>query len=280
MRDINKKIMFIMWAVVAVFLVVILTTRKVTIKERSFEYSDDGITINIGSSGSQIIPATAEDFNKTYTFAGSDLRNMEISLVSADVILEPGDGDEIVVAVNGNGWHRENEPIVSYEKKTLSLKTPKDAYKNKTYQGSRIVTVKVPVAASKSFLDAEIATVSGLISTSGISYDTLTAESVSGDIVVADAVRSAECETVSGDVTFETIEPLSDNSRFNSVSGNISLRLPSDSSFNLNWATLSGSVRNGFSSGKAERSGSFSAGNGKPKISMETVSGNIRVTKN
>lgn len=279
MRDTNKKIMFIMWAVVAVFLVVILTTRKVTFKERSFDDSDEGFSFSIGSSSSQVIPAAAEDFNKVYTFAGRDFKNIDITLVGGDVILESTDGNEIVVALNGTAWHMENEPVVTFEGRKLSVKTPEEAEVNKWYQGYRKVTVKIPASLLNTFFDAAIETVSGNIWLRGIMYDSLDADSVSGDIEATGTFRSAECNSISGNVEFETETPLTGNSSFISVSGDICLTLPEDSSFDMEWETLSGSVRNDFVDGGCRKKGSSRVGSGKPDIALEAVSGDIRVTK-
>lgn len=275
MRDVNKKILFIMWAVVAVFLIVILATR--TAPQVRHDGSGDGMTITIGSSRSIVIPAASEDFNKVYTFTANDFRNIEVSLVSADMLLEPTDGSEIVVAVNGTGWHPENEPIVSFERMTLSVKSQKNAEVNKSYQGNRIVTVKVPSAFLNTLFDADIETVSGSIKSAGISYESLDAESVSGDIKVTGTVKEAECESVSGDISLETEVPLTGESSFGSVSGNVSLTLPEDSSFYMEWQTLSGSVRNDFAGGKCAKKGTLDMLDGKPEIELETVSGNICV---
>lgn len=300
MRDVNKKILFILWAVVAVFLIVILATRTNAegSQGRQRNSSEKSININIGSSGTVTIPPAAEDFNKIYTFAGTDFRNIDITLVGGDVILEPADGNEIVVALNGTAWHEENEPVVTLERKTLSVKTPGDVEENKWYQGDRKVTVKIPAACLGTYFNADIETVSSLVYTKGILYESFDVDSisgsitasgtfrnadlnsVSGDITVTGTLKSADCETISGTIDLKTEKPLSDESSFTSVSGDITLTLPEDSSFYMEWQTLSGSVGNEFVGGKCDKKGTLDMLDGKPEIELETISGDIRVIKN
>lgn len=273
MRDTNKKIMLILWAVVAVFLVVILATREV---KYTWESGDSFLNINQSDDYS----ASIEYFQKTYTFSETDFTKLRISLVSADAVLGPADGNEVVVDVSGYGWNWNNEPEVTIENHALIVKTPKNVDKNKVSSGNRKVVIQLPAAALATYFDADVATVSGNILTEDIKYDSLDAESVSGDIDVNGVVRVAQCESVSGNIEFETEAPLTGKSYFTSVSGDVTLKLPEDSSFYMEWQTLSGSVHNEFVNGKCAKNGSLDMLDGKPEIAIETVSGDLEVIKN
>jgi hypothetical protein len=123
------------------------------------------------------------------------------------------------------------------------------------------------------------------------------AASVSGDVRVA-TTGSARAATVSGDVTARFGEMDGDDMEFASVSGNVTLRLAGNVNAEVEASTLSGDIhsdfplRMGHMAGSDEdddgpininirigRNARGTIGLGGPELSVNTVSGNIRLER-
>ena len=265
MKDVNKKIMFIMWAVVAVFFVVLLTTRKTTAQKSDGDFS---FNFNIG----------VDFYQNTTTFSDQDATRIVIDLVTPDVVIKQTDGNDIVVDVSGSDWDVETKPEVKLEGKTLYV-TNETIDDKSASSRDKIVCIQIPRRMMNTFFDAEIGTVSGSIESDGINYNTFVLGTVSGDIEADGFFRSATCASVSGDVTIEAEKPLMYDSQFSTVSGDISLTLPAESSFSLTTGSVFGNLRNDFADGTTVKNGVFSTGTGDPEIVMSNVSGKISILK-
>lgn len=288
MRDINKKILLILWAVILVFLVFLLVTRKTSHKYGvnidyydgdDYEYSDD-----------------PDMLYRKYTYSASDIKSFDVDMVSADVEVTLWDGDEVVLSLVGNGWRPELDPVVSVERGRLSVKIPKVSGNN-AYKGRRVVFIEVPESVLSTAFEGEFTTISGDILLLNVAYDDLSANSTSGDISIAGTIsnldantvsgeinangvyKTMNCKSVSGDIKADAGGQLSGKSTYGTVSGNIRLDLSECESYELEWQTMSGSVHNDAGDKRRDKSGSVIAGSGKPKISVETVSGDISVVK-
>lgn len=134
-------------------------------------------------------------------------------------------------------------------------------------------------------------TVSGDVEARGL-RGAVVASSVSGDVDVATS-GPAQATSVSGDVTATLGRTSGDDLRFTSVSGNVTLRLPAGIDADFRARTLSGRIESDFpitlSSRERRRNrgvdvrigeqASGTLGRGGPEISVETVSGNVRVER-
>ena len=165
--------------------------------------------------------------------------------------------------------------------------------------GHARLEIHVPVGSQ---IEAE--TVSADIEIEGIE-GAVEIESVSGDVEINSPVREAEVATVSGTVrvtssspleggSFETVSgkvvyeaPIYDGRfSFSAVSGDLILRLPSDSSVEFEMETFSGDIENDF--GPRARKTSeylpaktleFSMGSGDARVSVESFSGTIKLSE-
>jgi hypothetical protein len=122
-------------------------------------------------------------------------------------------------------------------------------------------------------------TVSGAVTASGFSGD-LRLETVSGDVELgASSLASVSAKTVSGNLRLET--PLAAGPyNFDSVSGDVRLRLPTDSRCQAELHTVSGSLRADFpASGQSFSHGSqsISIQGGGAHVALHSVSGNLRL---
>lgn len=160
--------------------------------------------------------------------------------------------------------------------------------------------IRIPRGAS-----LEIETVSAEISIDGVEGD-LEIESVSGEVRLRGAPRSVDVEVVSGNVDFVssgvleegdfetvigTVDVEADLARggdfdFETVSGTITLRIDSGTSATFDIESFSGSIRNEL--GPEPRKTSqylpsqelrFTLGGGGAHVSMESISGSLRIVR-
>lgn len=151
---------------------------------------------------------------------------------------------------------------------------------------------------------AEVETVSGDIRVDG-NQTSITAESVSGDVELTGVAETVEASSVSGHLevsasqieraTFESVSGdlefsggLTANARFHAEchSGNVTLRLPADTSATWEVETFSGNVTNEFGP-EPKRSSEygpgkwlkFTTGSGDARITVDSFSGNVRFRK-
>lgn len=183
--------------------------------------------------------------------------------------------------------------IIVTRGKSLTVYVPED------YEPDKIIvdTVSASVnAQGLKSLEAKLEAVSGSITAKGIVSDTLSLETVSGKITgVGCVAETFKTQSVSGSTNCE--------GKFSrvtseSVSGSITIA-PGEDVLKIDTKAVSGGVRVelsenvGFTAGYYSVSGDFSCdfpvitskktathGNGETQISLETVSGNIKITKN
>lgn len=134
-----------------------------------------------------------------------------------------------------------------------------------------IVLDNLQVAA----LDLE--NMSGNIRIRNCAVGRLSIESVSGDVEAACEVRERlEIEIVSGDVLFEsaTCPP---SLEIDSTDGDVTVQLPTQADFRLTWETVSGRISSDFS--HQVNGNIYTVGNGSATFDVETVSGDLTLSK-
>lgn len=133
----------------------------------------------------------------------------------------------------------------------------------------------------------EIENVSGGVDLSGPLED-VEVECISGqvDVVVDGALRSGDFETVAGNIDFRG--RLTDDARLSleSINGNITLRLPSDTLAHFNVETFSGDIENEFGPEATKTSDflpskelSFSTGSGGARVEVAAFNGTVKLIK-
>jgi hypothetical protein len=122
-------------------------------------------------------------------------------------------------------------------------------------------------------------TVSGDVTGSAL-RGVLDLETVSGDVDLTEAsLESVSAKTVSGNLRLETALA-SGPYNFNSVSGNVRLRLPADTHCNAELHTLSGKLSTAFPASNqsyGHGSQSVSVQGGGARVALQSVSGNLRL---
>jgi hypothetical protein len=129
---------------------------------------------------------------------------------------------------------------------------------------------------------AVVKTTSGDVELNGVA-DALTLASVSGDITVRGARDGLlTVSTTSGDFDYAGGLARDGEGRINSISGDVTLRLPDDSGFRLDASTISGSLRSHFDLRGGEtsrRALGGVVGDGGATLKVETTSGDVRIER-
>ena len=220
--------------------------------------------------------ASAQDFQKTYRIGASG--QIRIGNVSGDVIVTGYDGDSIVVTGTKKGRDRD---LIEIEDRSgsanvdIGVRYPR----NCNCDASIRFDVQVPRSASYNF--DQISSVSGDVRVTGVNGK-LHASAVSGDVHVIDVSGSVSASSVSGDVKVE-ISRLdgSDDMKFNTVSGDVSVMLPGSLDADVDMSSFSGSIRTDFAiEVRSERYGSRNTaraklGEGTRRLKMSSVSGDL-----
>jgi DUF4097 and DUF4098 domain-containing protein YvlB len=220
--------------------------------------------------------AAAQDFQKTYRIgAGGQVR---IGNVSGDVIVTGYDGDAIIVKGTKKGRDRDQVEIED-RSGTGNVDIGVHYPKNCNCDANIRFDVQVPRLVNYDF--DHIGSVSGDVRVTGVT-GRLHASAVSGDVHVTDVSGSVSASAVSGDVRVE-INRLdgSDDMKFSTVSGDVSVMLPSSLAADVDMSSFSGSIKTDFGiEVRSERYGSRNTaraklGEGSRRLKMSSVSGDL-----
>jgi DUF4097 and DUF4098 domain-containing protein YvlB len=147
-----------------------------------------------------------------------------------------------------------------------------------------VETVSGDITVAESAPRTDLASVSGSIKVD-LATGRLDAESVSGEIRVENgSLESASFETVSGDISYAGDIVGRGSYDFESMSGGVTVLVPSGVSAQFDITTFSGSIDNDIGP-EAERASeytpekelSFSTGSGGASVSIESFSGSIKI---
>jgi len=220
--------------------------------------------------------ASAQDFQKTYRIAPGG--QIKIGNVSGDVIVTGYDGDSIVVTGTKKGRDRDQVEVED-RSGTANVDIGVRYPKNCNCDASIRFDVQVPRSIKYDF--DHISSVSGDVKVTGVT-GRLNASAVSGDVHITDVSGSVSASAVSGDVKVEiTRLDGSDDMKFNSVSGNVSVMLPDSLDADVDMSSFSGSIKTDFAiEVKSERFGSRHSahaklGDGSRRLKMSSVSGDL-----
>lgn len=231
-----------------------------------------------------------------YTKGGSsvaaDMEQLEINWIAGEVELILCDGNEVTFSESSEQelkdafemrFYRDADTLyLQYAKsgkwkfgklsKKLTIQIPRDLLLSQI----RINTVSAEIKLSETMARTlKIETVSGGVSLpNGRKIDTVSLETVSGKIdFAAESIADLELNTVSGAVTIQS--KITRRAKLDSVSGNLTLYLPPDSSFTARVDTVSGSFSSNFET-VSDSHRRVCAG-GEVPFDIDTVSGDISI---
>jgi DUF4097 and DUF4098 domain-containing protein YvlB len=253
--------------------VALVAATGLALAERSVEEtrpaSPDGIVEIETISGTIVLIGWDRDEVRVTGTLGEGIDRVDIS----------GDRDRISIEVEylDHDHDRGHRRHYSYGGADLEIHVPRD-------NQVEVETVSADIRASDHSGELELESVSGRIRIQGSPRE-VEAATVSGEIEVAtDKLRSGDFQTVSGSIDVNADLASGGDFDFEAVSGDIVLRVPAGVSASFDISSFSGSIQNDFGH-KPEKTSqylpstelSFSVGGGGARVSIETLSGRVRV---
>ena len=189
--------------------------------------------------------------------AADTLTDMEINWTSGEVTIVPSDGKEIEISENSSGKLKDKDKLrYLYQNGKLTVQYRKSAFFLFSSHPDKKLEVKIPRTGITASQKADI-------------------ETVSGDVNMDGSFGGIDSETVSGNCEY-TSKTTPGNADFESVSGDILVTLPQDTSFKADYDTVSGDFVCDFES--TNKDDSVIHGSGENHFDFETVSGDIRLS--
>jgi len=226
------------------------------------------------------VAVNAQDFQKTYQLpAGGFVR---IGNISGDIRVAGYEGSGIVVTGVKTGADRDRitiEDVSSPDRIEIKVRYPQGG----TGDASVDFEIKVPRSVRYNF--EKLYSVSGSISVTGVTAQ-IRAETVSGNVDVLDVAGVVSASTVSGSVTVE-IKRLDGGGdmKFQSVSGNVTVKAPANLDADVDMATISGGLKTDFPIEVVEprygpgRSAKGRIGAGMRNLHIRSVSGRVSLSR-
>jgi len=220
-----------------------------------------------------------DDFDK-YTKGGATLdttiKNIDIGWISGTVKIRTHQENTISFNETSNKKVNENSSMYYYvEGDTLHIKFSKSGKFNFSNL-NKTLTIEVPDTIILDTVSLDI--VSAQANISDLYIRTLDVNTVSGDVALTSSdLEAFDINTVSGSITLNTFICPQEGS-FQSVSGSVSLSLPEDADYEMDFDTVSGNYNSAFST--KVNNGKYTVGEGKAKYDAETVSGNVNIRLN
>lgn len=296
----NRKLILSLLWIFAVLIIVVTIVKNGFGGDSFSSFEDDSTLQSIAEDG----------IYNTYSFNANKIDDIQISLVAEKLTVQPVNTNEITVELYGT-WSKKLEPEVSYTNNTLIIKQKQ---KNGINLHKRSVVVKLPsekitqntitkienVSGSIQLSDFEmsklnISNVSGSIKLSNIVCKSSNLECVSGSVKVENcSIDSVEIATVSGSIKAEGYfdeldadavsgsikvqnqKDFTKDSSFSTISGAITIDLPSDANAIIDCTSTSGSVLCEHTNTKA-KSVDQKLGNGIYELEANSMSGSIKI---
>ncbi len=206
-----------------------------------------------------IVPATAQDFQKTYRLGAG--ASISIRNVSGNVIVRGADTDAITVNGFKEGRDRDKVEIedmsgpgnisvgVQYQRPCncdASVRFEVLVPRSISYQFDKISTASGDINMTNLSGDLRVHTASGNVSISDISGK-IDASTASGEMRVKNVTGTVSAKSASGNVEVEiTRLDGTGNMEFASASGDVSVRMPSDLDGEVYLSSATGSLKTDF----------------------------------
>ena len=187
--------------------------------------------------------------------------SLDVDVVSAPLVVDGMDGGSIRInTVSGKARINARTPSLKVDSVSGGIEQAGHA------EQAELQTVSGDILAPALGRDVELQTISGRIQAHGGPWRKLTLSTVSGDVQLGGGLAPA------GSIGID------------SMSGNVQLQLPVNTSANLHAGSFSGDLRSDFGTAKKPEHGPGSSldvrlGDGAGKINIETFSGDLRVRR-
>jgi lia operon protein LiaG len=140
-----------------------------------------------------------------------------------------------------------------------------------------LITISGDIALSGEFPEIYLKTVSGNLQAEELDVQRITLETTSGEISLTGSLTELDINTISGDAKIYSSSMIK-NIKSNAVSGNVTIAIPDNDGFTVDFSKVSGKLKSGFA--LTTNGNTHIYKNGKTKFSANSVSGNFEIIKN
>lgn len=227
----------------------------------------------------------------------SSIRNLEIEWAAGSIKIHPMDITEI--RITEEGLNQASEPMIwKVQEGELAIQYSKNTdhdFGMGVLKGehSKNLIIQVPfgwqcnsmeIDAASASLEVNDLTIremefdgaSGTCVFNNCTVETLELDTASGDVLFQGSLGQMDCDAASANIILE----LSNVPRaldLDTASGDLSVVLPEDAGFTVKMDTMSGNFESNFET--TNRNGSYIAGNGRCRIDVDAMSGNVNIRK-
>ncbi len=227
----------------------------------------------------------------------ASIKNIEIEWAAGAILIQPMDITEIRISEQGSSqsenpmvWNvRDAKLSIQYSKDTdhefgFSL-NPADKGKNLFIQvplNWRCSSLEIDAASASleikdlTIREMEFDGASGTCIFHNCTVETLDLDTASGDVLFKGSLNQMECDSASANIILE-LSSIPKSLDLDTASGSLDLTLPEDAGFTVTMDTMSGEFTSDFTT--TQRNGSYVAGNGRCRIDMNAMSGNVVIRK-
>lgn len=254
----------------------------------------------LGITVSSFIEGEYEQINGSVASSGSvpaqEVNDIEIQWVSGSITVQPGDVQNIQFSENSGlssddqmVWSHSGDRLIiqfckpqfnitmfgniSTPAKDLVITVPRDWFCDELEIDSVSAQINVSHLSAR---EADLVNVSGLCKLQDCSITDFNAETISGNVVFNGQTTTMEINSVSADCTAK-LESIPSNVDLESVSGDLTLTLPTECGFTMELDSVSGELISEFAT--TVKSDRYISGDGSCEITADTVSGDVRIQK-
>lgn len=255
---------------------------------------------------------SVDNLYKSYTFETTQLNNIEINLISENLIVQPANDNKITVELYGS-WNSQIEPNIdcnnsnliikqktkrffNFRQKLVLVKLPVNAVSPNTNFNAVLVSgrfemhdfnlnkMNVETVSGTSFIKniesekLDVNSVSGKINIENSTIKELDVYSTSGALNIEGMYNEISAEAVSGKITVTNKKDFENDSDFSAISGSIQLYLPADANPELNCSSTSGHVYSEYHDSKTKKL-KDKIGSGLYELKAKSVSGSVKINK-
>ena len=214
------------------------------------------------------------------SITADQLKELDINWVSGSITVEAYDGNTIEVTETSDGDVSNDERVRScYENGVLTVQYRKSTFLlfGGTQSSGKKLHIRIPKTLAEGIQNLSLDSVSSENTITGLSVKHCDMDTVSGDLTIDGDVRNLELDTVSGKCHL-TSKVAPDNIDADSVSGDVTLKIPGDSGFTAEQDGVSGNFNSEFPTSLIDDN--YVCGNGGTgKWEFDSVSGDVRIEK-
>ena len=226
----------------------------------------------------------------------ASVRAIEVDWLDGSVTAQPYEGE--LLQFSDNSPYPSDDNLLHYylDGDTLKIRFCKSYTFRLSAPEPKDLEVLVPEAYIENFREISIDTAAASVFVSDLQVEDLEISTVSGEVTIDGTVENVNVDTTSGNIalsgTFTEIETDTVSGALtaictacpqsfvgDSTSGAFQVTLPADSSFTLEYDSTSGSLVSDFALEEDSGTYTVAAGDGSCKLSFDTVSGDLHLTK-